>query len=355
MSASRPVLGILATRREGSWRFHGNVAYFRRLCALGGRHGLLVTVFTPEDLGDASMRAHVFERGAWRRREVALPSVVYNRVADRLLERTPAVAAAKRFFAERGIPFFNRGFFDKWSVHRWASRSPEARRWLLPTERVGDAAQVRDFLENHGLVYFKPVDGRAGEGILRARAVDARWELVSDGARARWLASPAAVARAVVRATRDRAHVMQRGVALAVVHGRPFDLCVLAQKDERGRWATTGTGASVATGPGVIITHYGSSFTPAHALAEAFGLTEARRIQREARDLGPILAAAIERHGAADDGAALGELSLDVGVGADGRLWLFEANAKPMPSNLPEIRARAAGRLLDFCRHLARG
>ena len=55
----------------------------------------------------------------------------------------------------------------------------------------------------------------------------------------------------------NRPAVIQQGIPLAQVGGRPFDIRVLAQKDSRGHWVVTGAAARVAP-PGSFLTNVGA-------------------------------------------------------------------------------------------------
>jgi hypothetical protein len=69
---------------------------------------------------------------------------------------------------------------------------------------------------------------------------------------------------------------------------------------------------------------------------------------RKLRKLAPRVARQIERA----SGDELGELSMDVGVDVSGKLWLFEANAKPMSFDEPAIHERALNNFFNYCRYL---
>jgi hypothetical protein len=48
----------------------------------------------------------------------------------------------------------------------------------------------------------------------------------------------------------------------------------------------------------------------------------------------------------------LGEMSIDVGLDRNGRPWIFEANAKPMKFDEPEIRKKQLGQVIRYAQFL---
>jgi hypothetical protein len=358
-----PIIGILTVRRAGTNAFRGNRENFRDLCEMGRRLGLTVAVFTPEGvLGRERMEcyldvAHDNGRRVWKKVTLPLPSVVYNRVPDREAEAKPAVVRLKKHFADLGIPLFNPHFFDKHQLHDWVRSSPDTEGFVPRTGLVTDSLQLQRWLQQHPLLYVKPVDGKAGDGILQIRREGQGWLVVAqqNGKRTRSrYAMRAEAAQAVWNRVKGRKHLVQQGIELASFNGRLFDLRMLVQKNRYGRWKVTGIGARVADADG-ITTHVpngGEIARAGAALRGAFGRERGDVILQRAREAALLLAGALERS-VRREGGLLGELSLDIGVDREGSLWFFEANAKPMKFDEPRIRAMSLMRLLQYCEYLA--
>ena len=359
-----PVIGILTVGRRGTPPFRGNRSNFRDIMEMGRRLGLTVVVFTPEGL-ISSEQIECFihtgseqQRGRWKQVVMPVPSVVYNRVPDRDAEGDPEVERAKQWLEERGIPMFNDQFFDKGRLYDWLSESAGTARFLPDTTALTDPQEIVRWVRRHGIVYVKPVDGKAGDGILQVRTEPLGYRVTyqANGKRTRnHYATAKEMARAVWRRTRGRSYVLQQGIELASFDGRQFDLRVLVQKNRYGRWRVTGVGARVADADG-ITTHVpngGKIERDLRALRAAFGEERAQEIWRQARDLAVEIAETIERNGSTP-GRLLGEMSMDLGVAADGSLWFFEANAKPMKFDEPYNRAKSLLRLLHYCDFLPR-
>jgi hypothetical protein len=51
-------------------------------------------------------------------------------------------------------------------------------------------------------------------------------------------------------------------------------------------------------------------------------------------------------------GHSLAEMSMDLGVDQEGGIWFFEANAKPMKFDEPDIRRRSLDRIFQYGQYL---
>lgn len=362
--AHGPVVGILTVMRRGTDTFRGNRANYRDIIEMGRRLGMTVVVFTPEGLLEQKGQVACWQlpdtaKNEWKRSLVPLPSVVYNRVPDREAERNKSVVRAKKKLIELGIPLFNPQFFDKQQIFDWLQLSHTTAAYLPHTEPLEQEAQIERLLRQHKLLYVKPADGKAGDGIIQIRQFGKSYRVTyqNHGKRTReQFDTRQQVASAVWLRTRGRSYLLQQGISLATFAGRAFDLRLLVQKNRHGRWRVTGVGARVADGDG-ITTHVpngGEIERATLALRSSFGRQQGDEILQRVREMALTFAHAIEQQ-ATRTGAMVGEMSMDVGVGSDGSLWFFEANAKPMKFDEPYIRAKSLLRLLHYCDYLAKG
>lgn len=356
----RPIICILTSAKKNSDSFRGNRANFRDICRAGDRLGLTVVVSTPAGLQSRRKMDCFLYTGdrlaPWRRATLPLPDVVYNRVPDREAERRSEVIKVKKWLAKREIPLFNERFYNKAEIHRWLESERETSRYLPASELLQKEAQISQMLKKQHLVYLKPVDGKAGEGIVQIRTEGKGYRVTMQKKGARTSARASSrheAAELSYRALGGRPSLIQQGVRLASYGRRPFDLRLLLQKDGRGMWDVTGIGARIADADG-ITTHVpngGQIENADQVLSTAFGKARAGRIEQSVRRMALAIAATIEQKSA---GAGhTGEMSMDIGVASDGSLYFFEANAKPMKFDEPTIRAKSLRRLLAYCKYLA--
>lgn len=357
-----PIIGILTVKRKGTDTFRGNRANFREIIEMGRRLGMTVVVFTPDGIRDHDrVEGWVLAEAGkkeWKRVVLPMPSVVYNRVPDREAERESGVVAVKQQLTEHGIPLFNPQFFDKGEIFHWLHSEQKTASYLPQTVVLEHEQQLARYLRQYDLLYVKPADGKAGDGIIQIRKTGQGYRVVMQqhGKRTRaTFATRQSVASAVCRKTQGRSYLLQQGVRLATCSGRKFDLRLLVQKNRFGQWRVTGVGARVADGDG-ITTHVpngGEIERATLALRNAFGRQKGDAILQDVRRMALTFAQTIEQQ-ASKTGQMVGEMSMDIGVGTDGSLWFFEANAKPMKFDEPYIRAKSLLRLLHYCDFLAR-
>ena len=145
-------------------------------------------------------------------------------------------------------------------------------------------------------------------------------------------------------------YIIQQAVPLAAVSACPFDFRVLVQKNRQGLWKISGMGIRVAAHSQSITTHVprgGRIDTPQNVLPQAFPEQKPAQITRRVRRLCIAVAKKLEQHF-----HLLGEMSIDVGVDRNGWPWIFEANAKPMKFDEPEIRKKQLVQVIRYAQFL---
>lgn len=98
----------------------------------------------------------------------------------------------------------------------------------------------------------------------------------------------------------------------------------------------------------------GTLLTPEQALKQTFGQRSDRILER-AKTVAIKLSEAIERNYP----HRIGELGLDIGIDKKGKVWMFEANAKPGRSIFKHPDLKREGKqslnyILDHCLYLSR-
>jgi hypothetical protein len=319
-----PLIGIMTT-----WAMS---PYFGSVMRAAAQSGMMAVVFRPCDLvaGQSRFTAWALRHGQVRRVRVPLPDVVYNRIPNRGGEVHAATRQCKHLLTNRGIPIFNRSFFHKWRIYRLLSQDPEGNAFLPESHPLTNCGVVLRMLRRYPMVYLKPNGGSKGMGIVKVnrlrggkyavsyRRGDHNYQLIG----ANWVEAEQLIRKGMYH----RSYVIQEGLPLARYHGRPFDVRVTLYKGGDGQWVVCGPAAKIA-GKGSITTHVhnGGRVVPLGVvLNHAFG-EQAEQVREHVNRAAITIAQSIERvtH------LQLGELGLDIGVTALGRVALFEANSKP--------------------------
>ena len=336
-------IGIL-TASGAVGRLGGNRANFARLCRVAQRAGMECSVFNIDPGGQVS--CHRWRSGdrAFRRVERELPGTLYNRIPLRSWEGRGATAGLLAAWTAQGRIVTNPRFLQKAEVGRLWNASDALRSFVPVQEEWIDPEQIAAFVLRHRSVYVKPLAGKAGIGIVRVRHSGGRYEAVLQqaGATRVWTGLSAyALQRLLWRADR---YLLQEDADCALVDGRKFDLRLLFHRVPGGAFSLTGTGVRVGP-PGGITTHVpngGSLARPSDVLPVVFGAHTAR-VDALAKQVAQQAVDAVTGLP-----GVWCELSLDMGLSRAGEPRLFEANAKPMKFDEPDIERLAKRRLVEF-------
>ncbi|MCL6445378.1 MAG: YheC/YheD family protein [Alicyclobacillus sp.] len=267
------------------------------------------------------------------------PEAIYNRVPLRNLESSLPVSTAKAVLSDLQIPMFNPEYFNK-AVLYDILRTAGLGHYVPETLPELTALGLKRMLTHCESVYLKPATGSIGHGIMKVENQGKHFMLAAlrDGRCRAFSVSPYSRLWELISRMRVRGrYVIQAAKPLLRWDGRPCDLRVLVQKRDSG-WYITGIGVRVA-GPQTITTHvpHGGQIIPVDELLERCFAWRADEVRDQLKRMILQCAEAIDAH----YGGELGEMSMDIGLDADGNAWFFEANSKPMKFDEPDIRARS--------------
>ncbi|MFC4809276.1 YheC/YheD family protein [Paenibacillus sp. GCM10023250] len=360
--AAQPVLAILTIDDELQF-FRGNRENFADLIAAGRDNGFLVYVLTVKQLriGRKSLNGYTYDAGSdtWIQSQFPFPDLIYNRIPLREDELQPEVrrkiAACMK---NPKVQIFNPKFFNKWSLFKWLRQSRTTKPYIPATRRLLTLSGLGKMMQRHRFLYLKPVSGKAGKGIMTIelhpeKALPYRLKIQGNkGSTTYNCGSIVKLWSRIKKECSSERYIAQQGIQLAAYNDRSFDLRALIQKNQRGQWDISGIGARLA-GSMSITTHVprgGSIEDPEKLLVGVFGQDEANKLLTKARSAALVIARQIER----GSGRRLAEMSMDLGIDQSGSIWFFEANAKPMKFDEPDIRKRSLERIFQYSSYLLR-
>lgn len=202
--------------------------------------------------------------------------------------------------------------------HRVRPYIPETRRW--------DPLRLKQMLRRHTSLFIKPDKGGGGAGAVRLlkqgngkieiRTLN-RQKVIDSGSLFFYL-------KQCLRPGNN--YIIQQGIDLGEIGGRPFDLRVHLQKPFF-RWQISGICAKVAA-PGQIVTNHCKGGLPVEAKNALYHVARQQSrtvdLMKEIRTLSKETAHTLN---AAFPG--LKELGIDLGVDKNLRIWIFEVNTRP--------------------------
>ncbi|CAI6082216.1 Endospore coat-associated protein YheD [Cohnella sp. JJ-181] len=360
-----PLIGVLTDgTRSQTAPFGSRTGFVRQLLAIGQKKAYFFA-FTPKDINWQQETVHGWfldGGGGWVRRVVPLPDVVYNRLPSRRAETGSYITSLREKFVRRRIPFFNWSFFNKSDVYSLLDNDPEALAHLPESINNPTSEKIKELLEKHHFLYYKPTGGSLGMGIYRLtyhpkRGYFVRYRRGTSNVLLRFTSFSSLMKMLRARhGARLAGYVVQQGIRLIEIDHCPIDFRFHMHKDGDNRWVVAGIGAKKA-GRGSVTTHVkngGQLMTPEQALSRTFG-DRSSEVLQDAKNAAVKLSEAIERN----YNHTLGELGLDIGIDKDGEIWMFEANAKPGRSifkhpALKEQGKASLGYILDHCLYLSK-
>lgn len=361
-----PLVGILSDgpTTSPSQPFGSRTGFIKQLLREGNKK-CYIFVFTPKDINwnQENIRGYFLsESGVFTRKTVPLPDVVYNRLPSRKAETGGTMHQLRERFARKKIPFFNWSFFNKSDIYNLLEHDNTVNRYVPESIMNPSTDEIKDMLDRHQFVYYKPSGGSLGKGIYRLtylpkRGYFARYRKSTENVLLRF-----SNFNSLMRMLHSRhgkslhGYVIQQGIRLIEIDNCPIDFRFHMHKNGSNQWVVVGIGAKKA-GRGSVTTHLkngGSLMTPEQALSRTFD-SNSDGVLKHAKQVAIALAEAIEFH----HQHLLGEIGFDLGIDQDEKIWMFEANAKPGRSifNHPSLRNEGKAsveHILEHCLYLSK-
>ncbi|WP_191562446.1 YheC/YheD family protein [Metabacillus idriensis] len=278
-----------------------------------------------------SVNGYIFDDDGWRQIEVPLPNAVYDRLPNRRMEDHRALKIVKdRLTTEYGIPWFNPGFFDKWTIHQLLLPYAESSQYLPDTKLAPTLEDLEEMLQIYKSVYLKPRNGSMGHGVFqlifspsenvyycRYRSKD------EDNILRKYKTLDLFLKHSFGNQVFDD-YLLQERVKLMKINGQQVDFRVHTNKDSAGIWNVTAIAAKIA-GKGSMTTHLDNGGM-VKTLKELFKNEDERRFAFHSLSAAAtLISETIDR----EIKGFIGEIGFDLGIDSCKKVWLFEANSKP--------------------------
>ncbi|MBX6353620.1 MAG: YheC/YheD family protein [Thermoflavifilum sp.] len=234
----------------------------------------------------------------------------------------------------------------KYLLWRLFRRHPRLRPHLPDTARYAPD-RLRRFLDRYGMVYVKPSGGSQGKGIMKVWREGDAVLVKKTVQKARRFDSVEAAIRHIDQQRAGKPYIVQQGLNLIRIDGRPVDIRVMAQRTRPGGpWLYSGMVAKIA-GPGSVVTNValsgGRVIRVEEALRRGLGWSDGRIRQciKTLRELSLIAANHFDTY------QPYREIGFDIGIDQRGRIWLIEENTAPSHPLMKKLGDPTLSRLIE--------
>lgn len=195
----------------------------------------------------------------------------------------------------------------------------------IPQTRRYNAANLRSMLSQFGMVVIKPIVGGGGYGVIKVTKEGGTYAYTAMSRR-RSFSSFNGMFHGLSAVKKRRKYIIQRGIHLAKIGGRPIDYRVKVVKVGSQYWEVRSMVGRLAR-RGLFVTNLckgGSRLTAAQGIRGSFSSSMVKVKKNEMRHLTVLSTTKLERRF-----PGLGELGFDYGIDVNGKIWIFEVNTRP--------------------------
>ncbi|MCH5585082.1 YheC/YheD family protein [Shimazuella sp. AN120528] len=188
-------------------------------------------------------------------------------------------------------------------------------------------------LDTFGTVFVKPDKGGGGVGIIRVKKVADELVECKSLKHHKIVPKDKVIALIDTYLKPNKRYLIQQGIRLATINGRPFDIRLMLQRIDH-KWELTGLAAKLAA-PGKIVTNFckgGKPYTAKDAVAKVFPNNVSKKME-ELKKLAYRVA-----HVLSNRFKGLRELGIDAGLDINGNIWVFEVNTRPTYGMFRELK-----------------
>lgn len=207
-------------------------------------------------------------------------------------------------------------------------RQSEALAPYLPQTVWWQVDHLFHMLKRHTVVFLKPDKGGGGVGIIRVeQTTPHQYEVRYLTKRQRILGKRTLVSVLKRRMHPNKHYLIQQGIHLKTIAGRPFDIRVLVQKP-RQEWQVMGMVAKIAAKEKVVTNRAtgGMAVSVPQVLRAGYGWSEKHihDVEQWLHWIALQTAVTLSKRF-----TGLRVLGLDIGMDEQGRMWIFEVNTRP--------------------------
>lgn len=213
---------------------------------------------------------------------------------------------------------------NKWVKTALLQSDPAVTRYI-PEMKSFSAANVSSMLARYGRVVAKPQVGAGGHGLILIYRNNHKYIYHHYG-RVRSFVSFAAMMNSINKVRKRRKYMLQQGIHLARINGRPIDYRVKIVKMPDKIWRITAMVGRLAR-KGLFVTNLcrgGTLLSAAEGLRRSLSPSLLRSKKREMRTITYVSTGILDLRY-----PGIGQLGFDYGIDRRGKIWILEVNTRP--------------------------
>jgi len=291
------------------------------------RVGGLIYAFSPKSVnwekGIAYGLYYNIATSSWEYGCFPLPEVIYRRdfhssplFVERLIEIT-------------GGRLFNSYRFSKYELYEYLKMNIELSKYIPPTELSLNFDQVREFIDRHTKVIFKPVDLSRGRGICVIEKNGTIYKITDYRYRHPIITvlydKESLEKFFTINQNLFNKYIIQKYLPMARIGSSLFDIRVVMQKGKDKTWGCTGIECRVSSNSSHLtnISRGGYALSLNEALYRAFS-EDFEKISKQINELCLKFCMYMD-----ESGEHFAEFGIDLAIDTDKKLWIIEANVFP--------------------------
>ena len=347
------------TISAGTWKHIDKIYEMKKTALLALEKGVFFYCFCPDkiDWDKREVAAYFLNptTKSWDFGYLPFPQVLYDMATFPFdpKKRLKAKQAIRTMRKDNNLQVINSiRYFGKWQTYEGLSFFAETNKNVPVTSLLSPSALIY-FLDTFEFIFVKSNYGSFGDEVLRVERKGESYLCRTGGTEVKeWeFNNTKDLYEFLVRQLGADA-ILQKGISLAKINDRIFDMRVLCQKNNVGQWDITALNFRIAP-LGGIVTNYSAGAEEILVVPGGKMPYESLSWENVTSFSKKVLLTLEASFG------LLGEIGLDVGVDIQGNLWLIEANSKPNTQGYRELTtedvcSQVYGHPLDYALFLAR-
>lgn len=257
----------------------------------------------------------------WKPDIFTLPTFIYDRCYYSHSRHSQEFSIVQQL--KRRAIFLSTGLPNKWKVYELLSREPLIASFLPKTVRVTKCEDIIQQLMQRKKIVLKPICGTHGKGMFFIEFIRSNQLFMQTHRNGKKIINTFSMDefRAWYRDQQlESRYILQPYLHLTNKNNQPFDIRILVQKNEVGKWQEIGRGIRIGKrGNFVSNLHNGGKVQPFSQ-----HLKQNRKLNRQLETVVNVLPSILDKHF-----HPLFELGIDMGIDPTGKCWLLEVNSKP--------------------------